>query len=175
MQYKNSQKIIIDKRKLDLLIRLGCPDSAIISMIKDRTFNKTGDQLIDETLECLVDVKDFGNWGGNHNPKGKNQYTKVNDFGQVDHQLAGQVCGQVVDKDKDRDIYIKGDCKGGKQKVLIDEYFNFGDCEEVRDIGNKYDMRVLDNLHRFLVNTFMGQRVDVAFIEKQAERFANGN
>lgn len=80
----------------------------------------------------------------------------------------------ATDKIREDKIRLDNNNSNNK-KVLIDEYFNFGDCEEVRDIGNKYDMRVLDNLHRFLVNTFMGQRVDVAFIEKQAERFANGN
>lgn len=61
------------------------------------------------------------------------------------------------------------------KKILIDEYFNFGDCEDVRDIANEYDERVLNSLYKFLMGTFMGQRVDVDWIRKQAERFANGN
>lgn len=115
MQYKNNTKILIDKRKLDVLIRLGCPDKQLIEKIKTGKFTPTGDSLIDETLECLVDVKWFGNWGGNHNPSGKNQYTKSGQDGQVDHQDDGQDSGQVVDKDKDIDIDKEKDIK---------EYFN---------------------------------------------------
>lgn len=103
MQYKQNKKIIIDKRKLDILIRLGCPDVQILELIKTGDFTRTGDSLIDDTLECLIDRRDFKNWGGNHNPTGKNQYTKR---GQVDHQVdhqveLGQLAGQVVDKDID--------------------------------------------------------------------------
>lgn len=60
------------------------------------------------------------------------------------------------------------------KKVLIDEYFNFGDVEEVREIANTYEIRVLDNLQKFLINTFFGQEIDVDFIQKQAERFSGG-
>lgn len=59
--------------------------------------------------------------------------------------------------------------------IIIDKGFNFGDCEEVRDIANKYDLPVLDSLQRFLVEKMDGQRVGINWIEKQAERFANGN
>lgn len=57
------------------------------------------------------------------------------------------------------------------KKVLIDEYFNFGDCEDVREIANEYNEKVLDGLYKFLIGTFMGQCVDVAWIKKQAEKF----
>ena len=105
MQYRKSTKLVIDKRKLDVLIRLGCPDRQLLDVIKTGKFKKTGDSLLDETLECLVDIKDFKNWGGNHNPKGKNQFTKEDNLGQVDHQVEGQLegqdIGQVVDKDRE--------------------------------------------------------------------------
>lgn len=103
MQYKNATKIIIDKRKLDILIRLGCPDNQILELIKTGKFTKTGDFLIDETLECLADFKEFKNWGGNHNPKGINGCNKKKKRGQVDQQLDSQDDCQVVDKDKDKD------------------------------------------------------------------------
>ena len=103
MQYKEAKKIIIDKHKLEILIRLGCPDSNILSIIKTGKFEKTGDSLIDETLECLCDFKSFKNWGGNHNPLGINGSKITKNRGQVDHQVDHQVDGQVVDKDKDKD------------------------------------------------------------------------
>lgn len=103
MQFKKTKKLIIDEQKLNVLIRLGCPDDRLLSVIKTGKFEKTGDQIIDEILECLVDKKEFKNWGGNHNPKGVNGYNKKKKTGQVDHQVGSQDGGQVVDKDKDID------------------------------------------------------------------------
>ena len=71
MQYKKNQKIIIDSRKLEVLIRLGCPDEIILQKIKTGKSQKTGDKLIDETLECLVDFKEFENWGGKRDGSGR--------------------------------------------------------------------------------------------------------
>lgn len=176
MRYNNTKKIIIDERKLNILVRLGCPDKQILDVIKTGNFEKTGDSIIDETLECLVDFKEFDNWGGKRTGAGRPP--KIKEDNQVENQDdiqdGNQDIIQVVDKDKDRDINKKGDCKGGKKKVLIDEYFNFGDCEDVIDIANQYDERVLNRLYKFLMDTFMGSQVDVEWIRKQAERFANG-
>lgn len=100
MRYKKSIKILIDKRKLDTLIRLDCPKEILIDLIFENKLNLTGDSLIDDNLESLIEIKEFKNWGGNHNPKGNNQYT----LGQVDHIVdLGQNVGQVGDKDKDYD------------------------------------------------------------------------
>lgn len=107
MNYQNTKKILIDKRKLDTLIRLGCDEMIIWNLIKTGSFEKTGDSLIDDNLESLLDIKDFKNWGGNHNPSGVNQYTKR---GQVDQTLDhGQDIGQDGDRDKDydRDYYLR--------------------------------------------------------------------
>lgn len=108
MQYKSNTKILIDKRKLDLLIRLGCPDKQIVDVIKTGNFTPTGDSLIDETLECLVDVKSFTNWGGSRNNAGRksNKNKEINQVenqleNQVESHLANQDTFQVVDKDKD--------------------------------------------------------------------------
>ena len=112
MQYKINKKIIIDKRKLDTVIRLGCPDDILLCLITKGEFKPTGDSLIDENLESMIEEKEFTNWGGNHNPTGKNQYTKKNnnlgqDVGQLVHQVEGQDIGQDVDKDIDKDNNIK--------------------------------------------------------------------
>ena len=132
MQYKKNAKIIIDKRKFETLRRLNCPKEVIIDLIFDNVLNKTGDELIDDNLETLLEVKEFKNWGGNHNPKGNNQYT----FGQVDQlvdqgQNGGQEIGQVVDKDRDRDrdIYStnkeKEKLKKEKEKQVLDSFNSF--------------------------------------------------
>lgn len=107
MQFRTTKKLIIDEQKLNVLIRLGCPDDRLLSVIKTGKFEKTGDQIIDEILECFIDRKEFKNWGGNHNPKGINNCKKRKNRGQVDQQVdnqdEGQDIGQVVDKDIDKD------------------------------------------------------------------------
>lgn len=124
MQYKNAKKIIIDKRKLDILIRLGCPDNQILQLLKTGKFTKTGDSLIDETLECLADFKEFKNWGGNHNPKGINGYNKKKKRGQVDQQDDCQVVDKDKDKDKDKDIEEDKDLnKKNNKKEIYKEKF----------------------------------------------------
>lgn len=88
MKYKVQTNIVVDERKLNILLRLGCPDHIIFAKICGKKVRSSGDKLIDETLECLVSRKRYNNWGGNHNPQGKNQYSKR---GQVDHQVDHQV------------------------------------------------------------------------------------
>lgn len=107
MQYRKNAKMLIDRRKLEILIRLNCPDKQLLQVIKTGEFDRTGDALIDDTLECLIDYRDFDNWGGNHNPNGFNQYTKKSgqDGGQVDQKKSGQddlqKTGQLADIDID--------------------------------------------------------------------------
>ena len=95
---------------MDILIRLGCPDKPLLEILKTGKFTKTGDKLIDETLESLVDFKCFKNWGGNHNPKGINGCNKTKKLGQVDLQVDQQVdrsrFGQVEDRDRDINKYL---------------------------------------------------------------------
>ena len=109
MQYKNTKKIIIDQRKLELLFRLGCPDKQIIQLLKTGEYTSTGDNLIDETLESLLDIKVFENWGGARKCSGRKS-KKSGKKNQLENQdekhLENQDGGQVVDKDIDTDIYI---------------------------------------------------------------------
>lgn len=109
MQYKNNKKIIIDQRKLEFLFRLGCPDKQIIELLKTGDFTSTGDNLIDETLESLLDFKVFENWGGARKGVGRKpkKSGKKNQLENQDEKhLENQDGGQVVDKDIDKDIYI---------------------------------------------------------------------
>lgn len=115
MQYKNSKKLLIDQRKLESLFRLGCPDKQIIDLLKTGTFASTGDSLIDDMLESLIDYRVFENWGGTRTGAGrkskksakKNQLENQDD-NQDEKQLANQdanhLACQVVDKDIDKDI-----------------------------------------------------------------------
>lgn len=108
MQYKIAKKIMIDQRKLEMLFRLGCPDQQIIELLKTGTFTPTGDPLMDETLESLIDYKAFDNWGGARDGAGrkpkesaKNNQVENQDEIQDGIQDGNQDAFQVVDKDID--------------------------------------------------------------------------
>ena len=104
MQYKDTKKIVIDQRKLEVLFRLGCPDTQIIQMLRTGKHDPTGDPLIDDTLDCLLDHKTFNNnnWGGARQgagaPKGNTNAKKNNQVNQENNQENNQ------DTDKDKDI-----------------------------------------------------------------------
>ena len=125
MQYKQTTKIIIDKRKLDVLIRLGCPDTQILELIKTGNFTRTGDNLIDETLECLIDVRDFDNWGGKRKGAGRKQKNQLENQLEIqdENHLDNQDAIQVVDKDIDIDIEENNSIKekGLREKPLKEE------------------------------------------------------
>lgn len=149
MQYKNNTKIIIDKRKLDLLLRLKCSKDVIYNAIVYGKIKKVGDELIDDTLETLVDRKEFKNWGGNHNPAGRNQHQNKNKKrGQLDHQLdlqdGGQNIGQVVDKDKDKDR----DRDIDKDNNAVIDYLSNPIIEKVFEIYRKHCINLVP-LDRF--------------------------
>ena len=103
MQYKNTKKIILDQRKLETLFRIGCPDNLIIELLKTGTFTPTGDSLIDDNLESLIDHKIFNNnnWGGKREGAGRPKNNQ--DENQDEFQ----------DKNQDTDIDIDKENKGG--------------------------------------------------------------
>lgn len=66
-------------------MRLGCPDDVLLKLLKTGEVTQTGDSLIDEYLESMVDIKEFSNWGGcrkNSGRKSKNN--------QLENQLEKQ-------------------------------------------------------------------------------------
>jgi hypothetical protein len=101
MRYKNSIKLIIDKRKLDTLMRLNCPIEILINLILKNELKLTGDELIDDNLESLIEIKQFSNWGGNR--KGAGRPIKNQLENQDENQDGNQDIIQVGDKDKDID------------------------------------------------------------------------
>ena len=141
MQYKNSKKIIIDRRKLETLFRLGCPDNQILQLLRTGEFTPTGDSLIDETLECLVDFKEFENWGGKREGSGrpKNNQLENQDENQLENQDTNQDVDKDKDKDKDKEYAFKGEVIKLNQKDYDSwkEKFNLLDFDyelEKRDI-----------------------------------------
>lgn len=121
MQYKNTKKIILDQRKLETLFRIGCPDNLIIELLKTGIFTPTGDSLIDDNLESLIDHKIFNNnnWGGKREGAGR---PKNN---QDEIQVEFQDDNQDKNQDTDIDIYNNNNTStrnsnkggmGGKEK-----------------------------------------------------------
>lgn len=130
MQYQTNVKIVIDKRKLDTLVRLGVSDENLLSLIKTQRFEPTGDSLIDEYLSTLVDVRDFSKWGGSRKNSGKkpknNHLEKQDDF-QLENQDENQ-----DEKAKRKGRFIKPSveevaayCRERGNAVDPDEFFDF--------------------------------------------------
>ena len=102
MQYKNSVKIVIDKRKFEMAIRLGCDDKLLLAVIKNGFTTPTGDALLDELLETMIDVKEFSNWGGTRKNAGRKSRLNQDD-NQLENQDENQDDCNLDDKDKDKD------------------------------------------------------------------------
>lgn len=110
-------KLIFDKRKLDTLIRLGVPDSALLELLKTGKASKTGDALLDDYLHSVLTIKTFSKqWGGKRDhteKKQRNSNTKsFQDERQVDNQDDFQDESNLDDIDIDKDN-ISLENKGG--------------------------------------------------------------
>lgn len=164
MQYKDTKKIMIDQRKLETLFRIGCPDNLIIELLKTRTFTPTGDSLIDDNLESLLDYRYFVNngWGGKRNGAGrKSQKTGENnqDENQDENHLDYQDDNQDKIKFVDKDIDNK-ESKGGvgekREKITEDTMFEAGGQlwtmpSQFRKLAKKYwteeEIRKIEQKH----------------------------
>lgn len=104
MKYQYSEKIIIDKRKLDLLLRIGCPKETISQLLFTGEYASTGDSMIDDNLDSLIDFKKFDNWGGARSNSGRKSKENNQVDNQVDNHLENQDSNQVGDTDNDTDI-----------------------------------------------------------------------
>jgi hypothetical protein len=182
MQYKTTTKIVIDKRKLDVLVRLGCPKEPIFELITTGTYKKTGDSLIDETLECLVDIKDFTNWGGKRENSGRKKNNHLEN--QVENHLGNQDIFQVVDKDKDKDKDIvninnilnnfKNNNSFVNSKILIDRNLNLLKIDD-KDIPlyvDEYGEKIVCDVQNWLLKNKMGKVVEKEYIVRQFKNFA---
>lgn len=95
---------MLDQRKLETLFRIGCPDNLIIELLKTGKFTPTGDSLIDDNLETLIDHKIFNNtnWGGKREGAGRPKNNQ--DENQVEFQDENQDGFQDGIQDADKDI-----------------------------------------------------------------------
>lgn len=181
MQYNSSRKIIIDERKLSILIRLGCPDKQILDLIKTGTFEKTGDRIIDETLECLIDIKEFDNWGGKRKGAGrpKKNQDDIQDENQLDNQDGNQDAIQVVDKDIDKDninkiIKLLNNNNGFSNKILVNDKLNLLtiDDPDIKLYRDEYGYKIILDVQNWLLRTKNGQTVEKEYIVRQFRNFA---
>jgi len=128
MQYKNTQKILIDKRKLDILLRLNCPKENIYEAIVNNKIIYTNDELIDDNLESLVDVKVFENWGGSRNGAGRKSSNnkKINqDENQLENQDENQDANQDVNQEPNQVVDIDIDIdKDNNIDNLFNNFYN---------------------------------------------------
>ena len=143
MQYKTSKKILIDKRKLDTLIRLKCPKEILINLILENKLTLTGDSLIDDNLESLIEIKEFENWGGFRRGAGRKQeknHLENQDENQDENHLENQDANQVVDKDKDidKDIDIDKDKDKDKDLSFNEDLFFDKNIQKVISLYKKY-------------------------------------
>ena len=143
MQYKSSKKILIDKRKLDTLLRLDCPKEIITDLIFENKLTLTGDSLIDDNLESLIDIKEFENWGGRRKGSGRPKKNQLEN--QDENQLENQDAIQDEDRDKDKDIEIDINKKiDYLTNPIINQVFNIykTHCSNLTGLGKYYNRDV---------------------------------
>lgn len=129
-QPKTSKKLIIDYNKLRSLIRFDCPEHLIIQALKLEPVGKTGDELIDDILESLVDYREFDNWGGDRlgaGRKPKNQLENQDEKINLKIKMVKSSCvNQDVDKDIDIDNnIINNNISEIKNNRFINEFTSF--------------------------------------------------
>lgn len=87
MKFHTETHIVIDARKLEMLLRLGCEKDVIFNVICGKKHKSSGDKLIDDLLECLATKKTYNNWGGNRRNAGRKHFQVENqDENQVENQ-----------------------------------------------------------------------------------------
>ena len=93
-------KVIVDKKKLDVLVRLGCPAETIVAALcgKKARCNQLDFQVdfqvdfVNEILDSFCTEKSFSNWGGTRTGSGRPRKSNNN---QVDFQVDNQDDFQV--------------------------------------------------------------------------------
>ena len=105
-QPKTSKKLIIDYNKLRSLIRFDCPEHLIIQALKLEPVEKTGDELIDDILESLVDYREFDNWGGGRLGAGRKPKNQLENQDEKINLKIKMVKSSCVNQDVDKDIDI---------------------------------------------------------------------
>ena len=109
MLRKDSEKIIVACRNLELAIRLGLTKDMLWSILTTAKIQMTGDPVFDDLLSRTFKYKNFQDKrGGNHNPTGKNQYSSNGGQSLVKDEVKPQTCfGQNEVKTQNKEYRIK--------------------------------------------------------------------
>ena len=141
---------MLDQRKLETLFRIGCPDNLILELLKTGTFTPTGDSLIDDNLESLIDHKIFNNnnWGGKREGAGrpKNNQVENQDEFQVENQDANQDLNQDTDKDIEPEYNIYNNIYNIPENNNQDNNKLSGIKEEIKKETTKENKQEENNL-----------------------------
>lgn len=163
------QNIILNKRTLEILFRIGCPETEIINVLKTGAHASTGDNLIDDLLDELV-VSQTQNAeskpeqpepvptgrGGNHNPTGNNQYSDIETDNKK--EVFEHIVANIGNKRKDL--------------ILITEKFSCNDFEVFNPYITEMPENVIKSVENWLRKVKLNESVSVEFIIKQFFNFA---
>lgn len=169
--FEKSSKVVLNKRTLEILFRIGCPDKEIINLLKNGTYTKTNDALIDDLLaeliipqsEEIIEKPEENSApvarGGNHNPNGVNQYSDI-------------------EADNKKEIYehiIANIGKNRKDLILITKNFNCSDFEIFTPYITEMPESVIKSVENWLRKVKLNESVSIEFIVKQFFNFAKRN
>ena len=166
-----TQNIILNKRTLEILFRIECPEREIINLLKTGLYEKTGDSLIDDLLDELIIQEpeeipqNFDEEpvpvarGGNHNPNGVNQYSDI----ETDNKK--EVYNQIVN--------MFG--VNRKNLILIDKNFSCSNYEVFSPYLKEMPESVIHAVEIWLRKVKINESVTVEFIVKQFFNFAQRN
>lgn len=165
--YEKTQTIILNKRTLEILFRIGCPDNEIINLLKTGARANTKDNLINDLLNELIIQQPNETppeptapmRGGNHNPNGINQYS------DIETNNKKEVFNQIVNT-------IGGD---RKNIILIDKNFNCSDYDVFNPYIKEMPEFVIHSVENWLRKVKQNESVTIEFIVKQFFNFAHRN
>lgn len=169
----NTQTLILNKRTLEILFRIGCPDNEIINLLKTGAFEQTGDNLVDDLLNELIipkinDKTDTTQEllepaptarGGNHNPTGQNQYSDM----------------EIENKKEVYNHIINSIGSDRKNLILVDKNFNCSNYEVFNLYIKEMPQSVIKSVENWLRKVKLNESVTVEFIIKQFFNFAKRN
>lgn len=161
------QNLILNKRTLEILFRIGCPESEIISLLKTGVYTKTNDELIDDLLnELIISQPELGQTtaqepaptarGGNHNPTGQNQYS------DIETNNKKEIYNKIVNMfGADR-----------KNLILIDKNFSCNNYDIFSPYLKEMPQTIIKSVENWLRKVKLNESVTVEFIIKQFFNFA---
>lgn len=137
MKETTSKKIIIDQRKFRWACRLGLTPEILWELVSSGKVMSVQDTELKEIIDSMYTLKEFDNRGGNHNPTGRNQWSKggqkldktVVKTQNTDWSKNGLIGDRDIDIDKD----IDSDYDKDKDNINNNKYYGVQDNAEDYD------------------------------------------